>query len=476
MKKYHVNSLGKVEECKAFKRACKFENFDSVSQAEASLKPADDSFFKGAKASREKVNALKLSEILDIELLKDMLAKEYVYANEHPDDPGLKLLVYSRTVQTEGIWNPVTKAARGLIIRSEKEDYSDAVILQRPYEKFFTLSHHESGWSLGDEENETSAEDAFATIDFDAPAEVYDKVDGSLGVLYMAPDGIPALATKGSFESDVAIEYTKFLRENKELLNASKDLLKQNKDTTFAFELTGLNNRIVVEYDKQDIILLGGINKNSGESIAPESFKDIWTDNFTQTERMPAKTLREALELPDRENREGLVVTIHPTSGSKEMKIKIKQDDYLNLHHIVMNFSKKRARNVIFETPATYGELFKLAEDKDVTIFNNIKKEIVIEGFGKAGSDFEAGRRETFNEIVIPRAEKLLTAKKVIDELHPSLFNGSDAKRNFAKTVNSLSGDTTLLFKFFDMRLKGIDPAAVDAQIEMRKSVSDAKD
>ena len=51
-------------------------------------------------------------------------------------------------------------------------------------------------------------------IESDAPVEVTDKMDGSLGILYRRPDGVCAIATRGSFASDQALEANKIWSES----------------------------------------------------------------------------------------------------------------------------------------------------------------------------------------------------------------------------------------------------------------------
>lgn len=72
------------------------------------------------------------------------------------------------------MWNHATLTCRGLIADSE------GTILARPSTKFFNLEQVEQ---LPDE-----------------PFEVYEKLDGSLGILYWLDDE-PYISTRGSFES-----------------------------------------------------------------------------------------------------------------------------------------------------------------------------------------------------------------------------------------------------------------------------------
>jgi len=415
---------------------------------------------------------------MDVELLRKMVKSRYINVSVHPDDPNLKLLCYSTLTQIEGKWNSATTAARGLIIRTSEGDFSDAVVVERPWAKFFTLSQRENNWHLGDEENSDSDDSGLATIDFDAPAVVYDKMDGSLGILYRAPDGKPALATKGSFASEQARMYSEMLRGNPVMMEAAENLLSNHADKTILTELVGPKNRIVLAYEKQDIAILGANRKNDGVSINPEEFNSDWeSKGFTTVEKMPAKTLREALESPPRENREGVVISL---GGENPMKIKVKQDDYVKLHRLVTMFSPREARNmVMFDIEANYQDLLDLADDENIERFEKINNVLNVEGFKKTDDSYDfirTRKEEYFKKILVPRAKSIQESKRIIDELDESWFTRDDAQKNFAMNVKKLGGDVSTLFVLFKAKLEGKQMSELNAQQEMKRAAQDVKD
>lgn len=305
------------------------------------------SFRKKAPQKKETIDT-SLSEIMNLDLLRQMRDEKMVNVSGHPDDPSLKILNYSSMAQVKGRWNDVTKQSRGLIIRSDNDDFSDAVIVERPWRKFFTLQQMtgtdgNTAWAMGDEENDSgnSMRDSIESLDFDAPAEVTDKRDGSMGILYEAPDGELALSTRGSFASDQAHHYTTMLRENRELLDAAHKLKANNPNTTFIFELTGPDNQIVVSYSKDEIAIIGAVDKDTGLYRSTSEFQNDW-GGLPKAETMPAQNLHEALSLPDRKNREGVVVRITSDDPDKQMMVKIKQEDYLKLHHVMTSMTPKK--------------------------------------------------------------------------------------------------------------------------------------
>lgn len=351
MTRYHISpETGRPSICRAkTPGACQFTENGQVPEHYDTRKEAQEDYEEKMKKHIVPHNEKQLSEVIDPELLNKMIREGYISTRAHPDDPHLHVMNYTKNTQHEGKWNDATKNARGLIIRTHNENLSDATIVERPWKKFFTLSqirdeNGNPGWALGDEEeNSSSAPTELDRLDFTAPANVTDKMDGSMGVLYDAPDGRLAIATKGSFSSEQAIIYTQLLRDDPHLYAGAEKLREKHPDTTFVFELTGKDNPIVIPYDENTITLIGAINKSTGKYHTVGEFSETWGEEngLPTTETMPAKNLQEALNMPDRKNREGVVVLIQSESLGKQMQIKIKQEDYIKIHRIIHSMSNK---------------------------------------------------------------------------------------------------------------------------------------
>lgn len=350
----HVSPSGVKRKCVAASvMSCPFESkgyehFETEAEASAYVEELLLLKYGGILPSRGSSEVVGLDSIMSVSELRHMISEGFVNCKSHEDDPSLKILCYSHLAQIKGKWNDVTRNARGLIIKSELDDFSDAVVVQRPFKKFFTLSQMSSSdggsaWALGDDDSDSLKDSSglsVESLDFNAPASVTDKMDGSLGVLYMAPDGKLAFSTKGSFHSEQAVMYTKMLRDDLSMYSAARRMMSENPGKTFLFELVGKRNVIVLSYDEDDIVLLGAVDKSSGANHPHTDFKSSWEANGLSTaEVMEANSLQEALLIPDRENREGVVVTIHPRDPEKQAQIKIKQDDYVALHRIATNLN-----------------------------------------------------------------------------------------------------------------------------------------
>lgn len=109
-------------------------------------------------------------------------------------------------------------------------------VVARPFQKFFNY-----------EELQPS------DIPTDLPFEIFEKMDGSLGILYWIGDE-PFIATRGSFSSDQAIHASSLVNKRFRELGISKRDLIPN--ATYLFEIIYPENRIVVDYGSDDTLFL----------------------------------------------------------------------------------------------------------------------------------------------------------------------------------------------------------------------------
>ena len=254
---------------------------------------------------------LTLSDILDPDELAADVGDGLVKATRHPAG-GLQILNYTPKAQYEGVWTPATRLCRGLIITGERPPFTgDEAVVARPFSKFFNASEH-------------------ATLPLDEPFEVYDKVDGSLGILYPGPDGQPAIATRGSFASDQAQHATDVLRRRYPQVSVPDG-------QTWLFEIVYPGNRIVVDYgDQDDLVFLAALDNATGDDVA-------WPDEQQwpgpRTAAVPAGSFEELTRIAERgdADREGYVVKF--ASG---LRVKVKHAEYVRLHRIVTGLTAKR--------------------------------------------------------------------------------------------------------------------------------------
>lgn len=476
MAKFHFNpETGRTGRCSAASGNCPYKiseslhsdtevgaarNFEKVME-EAGAKTSET--FK-KRFTRDEITP-KLSDSMDLDLMRKMIGERYIMANSHPDDPDLRILSYTRATQFSGNWNEATNSARGLMIRSSRSDLEDAVIIQRPWKKFFTLGQMQNpdgtpGWAFGDEESENSASDVLARIDFNAPAIVTDKMDGSLLILYRDPKGRASLSTKGSFSSEQSQYYTNLMRNNRTMLETSEKLLEDHADTTFLFEGVSMRHQIVLRYDQDDVAMLGAVKKQSGLYMPTSRYEKLWSPEkgLNRAEQMEAMTLDEALSMPDRENREGVVVLMNQGDPENQMMVKIKQEDYKLLHRTRTGFSAKVVRDSLSKEKdrTTMGDLFRIAETGDVSRWESVREIVEVpDGATDHEIEFAEKRRKSYESAVFPRLEKLTKAKKIVDDLPPSQIHSSGPEMvNFMKSSESFArengvdrGDLIMLYK-----------------------------
>jgi len=246
-----------------------------------------------------------VSEIFDVKDLTDAIAAGWVRVQSHPTEP-LFIYNYTESAQYKRHWDKVTLACRGLILDIEGN------IIARPWNKFFNFGERPLEFSTAD------------------PAEVTDKKDGSLGILYRVPmTGDYAISTRGSFASDQAIHATELWNNN------YSHIVKPLKGYTFLFEIVYPTNRIVLDYGElDDLILLGAVQIERGFYYGPREAAGMLNWPGPVTEVFEYSSLNDCFKV-HRPNAEGLVIR----SGTSI--VKLKQEDYVALHKLVTGLNER---------------------------------------------------------------------------------------------------------------------------------------
>jgi RNA ligase len=251
-----------------------------------------------------------LTDVLDVSLLEQLLRERYVKAQTHPDLP-LTIYNYAARAQFDRCWNDVTRSCRGLVVDDEGH------VVARPFMKFFNLDEHER----------TSLPAGVV--------HVSDKLDGSLGILYPTSEGF-GVATRGSFVSEQAVHATRVWKDR----YASAFI--PNPAWTYLFEIIYPGNKIVVDYQGlDDLVLIAAIETSSGRSVSLSDAAKDWPGPVV--EEFPYTSLEEAITAPARNGREGFVVHFL----DRDLRLKIKHDDYVRLHHLVTGISERRIWEVL---------------------------------------------------------------------------------------------------------------------------------
>lgn len=243
---------------------------------------------------------------IDLEKLDRMVREGLVSKQTHPE-ADLHIYNYTPACVYARAWNDITLLTRGLILDGEGN------IVERPFEKFFNVEDHSR-----------------SDLIFKEPFQAYEKMDGSMGVLYFVGD-LPAVATRGSFKSDQAQWATEHLR------NTHRGWTP-DRDHTYLFEIIYPANRIVVDYGGfEGLVFLAAIHKETGHSVFrfgdERDFPGVHVKRFDSEHLSPL----DLLEL-ERPNEEGFVL-FFPNSN-KRMKAKLAE--YVRVHRIVTGTNTKR--------------------------------------------------------------------------------------------------------------------------------------
>jgi RNA ligase len=221
-----------------------------------------------------------------------------------------KLLIfnYNQLAQYAEEWNIFEILSRGLIIHSGTGE-----IVARSFDKFFN-------W--GEKGRYTTA----------PIVNITEKLDGSLGILYRHEGGY-RIATRGSLESEQALWATDYLNRHFELSSLPDEL-------TLLFEIIYPGNRIVVDYEgREDLVLLAARNRFTGEFLPYSGVKalaSLYSFNLPKVYRFEGiETLFSNLEELT-SNEEGFVAEF-----ADGQRFKFKGKRYLELHKLISTLSFK---------------------------------------------------------------------------------------------------------------------------------------
>lgn len=248
----------------------------------------------------------------DLDAIEARVAAGFINKREHPSYP-LDIYTYSRQCQYEARWDDVTMRCRGLVV-----ERGTGRVVAHPFPKFFNVAEHAAGrpWAppLPDE-----------------PFELYDKVDGSLGILFRYDDRWLA-ASKGSFVSEQADWATGWL------MGAGDDLPPLDGVTLLA-EIVYRENRIVVDHGDEGLVLLGGYDVH-GVELPLRWLTQHWPGPavaaYSSTASVDEIAARAA------ENRGVLGQHVRGTDAegyvirfASGLRVKVKFSDYVRLHRLI---------------------------------------------------------------------------------------------------------------------------------------------
>jgi RNA ligase len=291
---------------------------------------------------------------IPLSILDDYSKRGLLFKQTHKTLP-LSIWNYTPEVQYGQLWDEITLASRGLVTDNKGN------VVAKPFTKFFNI-----------EEGKHTP-----TPDF----EVFEKMDGSLGIMFKY-NGEMVCATRGSFTSDQSKWMTNFaLKYN------YQDIIVDG--FTYLFEIIYPENRIVVDYNgKERLVLLGIVNTKTGEELP---YNELF-EGFDVVKKYDGVRDYSELKSKVEQNAEGFVVRF-----SNGDRMKIKGEEYLRLHKIMTNISTTG----IWEHLSTGGDINELLKDVPDEFYKKVKEYAdllkygyyqVSEHCGKAHNYFRYGK------------------------------------------------------------------------------------
>ena len=216
------------------------------------------------------------------------------------ESDGLEIYMYSNGCRFDNRWDLFSLLARGLIL-----DPAGKRVLATPFPKFFNFG--ELITSLPDE-----------------PFEVTEKIDGSLGIVF-EHQGRWIVSTKGALESEQAQWATAHLA-------TAADTTALVPGVTYLVEIIYRQNRIVIPYDFEGLVLLGAYDESGNEFTRARLTETAARGGLRLVESHTHASLDELLSLCRSlpRDREGFVVRFR---GG--LRIKLKGEQYCRIHKLI---------------------------------------------------------------------------------------------------------------------------------------------
>lgn len=260
-----------------------------------------------------------LTDLIPADEMHAALDTGLVTRKQHPHLP-LSIYTYTRTAQYSRAWTTATLRCRGLIV-----DDTNGEIVAWPFPKFFNVGEHDHG-------------NDYAPPLPDEPFEVYDKVDGSLGIVFHY-DGRWHAASKGSFTSEQAMWAQAWI--------STGNTMRLIPGVTYLAEIIYPENRIVVDYgDRQDLVLLGAFDAY-GREIRLSYAADDWGPVGSVVRTWPTLPLPELLKLaeantrPDGSPTSGISTEGYVIRYASGLRAKAKLSEYVRLHKVLTGITEK---------------------------------------------------------------------------------------------------------------------------------------
>lgn len=255
-----------------------------------------------------------LADLIDPTELQCEIDGGWITRKTHPTLP-LSIYTYSRACQYDRHWTPATIRCRGLVV-----DDTDGRIVAHCLPKFFNHAEHGQGHD-------------HAPALPDEPFEIFDKEDGSLGIVFHYA-GAWRVASKGSFISEQAQWAQQWIDAH--------DTAALTPGHTYLAEILYPENRIVVNNgERRTLVLLAVYGPDGAESPLWKHREDWRALGGDIVRSWPALPLPELVRLAAlNEKLDGSAATGSDAEGwvirfASGVRAKIKIAEYVRLHKVL---------------------------------------------------------------------------------------------------------------------------------------------
>lgn len=297
--------------------------------------------------------------------------------------PSLDLTIYNYSKETQFLrnWNEITLMCRGLVVNFAGE------IVARTFPKFFN-------------DTELLEEDIPAGL----PFEVYEKMDGFLGILFFY-EGAWRIASRGSFNSIYSNKASEILLPKMEEANIDPNY-------TYLFEIIHPDMPIVINYHgRKDAVLLAAIETKTGKEL---EWSDLERTGFSLPTKYDYLDYK-GIKALNWENNEGFIIRF-----ANSFRMKIKFENYIRLYSVIIGINTVK--------------IWELLKEDKKHLISNLPDE-TWEWCDKIAEELERAYKEKEEEIKIK-----------FESIH---FEGI-TRSEFAKEALLHKDCRHVLFTFFD--------------------------
>lgn len=291
---------------------------------------------------------MKFNTKFDMKEINKLIGRGSLKSSVHPLYD-LNILNYTEAVQFKHKWTDTLLQCRSLIVDGKGN------VKSRSLSKFFNL------------EQDKCYDKDLITDNY----RTFDKADGSIGTLfYYSYDDVEnsenegewIFYSKGSFQSDQAIIGRQILEEN------FPQYQKLDKTQSYVFEIIYQENKIVVDYsDIRTLLYISSFMVDGTEKLESN---EMLNKGFDIVEEFTYDSSLNDLKNMNIDNKEGFVILFD--SG---LRLKLKFEDYLNLHRTVTNLTPKYILDLV-KSDKTIDEIVEMIPDEFHSWFNKIMTKI----------------------------------------------------------------------------------------------------